>query len=196
MWQRSVSLINTFFYDSRGTNVIDLGVGAAIINGDLPDLVLEIASRFGYKRYIFPYLNIGLTYNKFNLAFKDGYHEGFISFYLNLEYVLFPYHKVTPFLFVGGGYNASNYFVQTAAKLQGGAGIEIIAAEKFGLKIMADYNYVLSDALDGVVFGASDDAYWRFLLGVNLYFGGRKKKESVLKGLPTIINSNPIIREN
>ena len=186
----------TFFYESRGTNVIELGVGASNSNGDLPDPVFEIASRIGYKRYIFPHLNIGLTYNKFNLAFKDGYNEGFMSFDLNIEYLISPYHKSSPFLFAGGGYNASNYFLQTATKFQGGGGIEIMVAERFGLKIMADYNYVLSDELDGKVFGASDDTYWRILFGVNLYFGGKNKKERALKGLPTIINSNPIIREN
>ena len=61
---------------------------------------------------------------------------------------------------------------------------------------MTDYNYVLSDELDGVIFGVSDDAYWRILFGVNLYFGVYNKKERDLKGLPTIINSNPIIKEN
>lgn len=186
----------TFFYENRGTNVFEVGIGASIINGDLPDPMFEIASRFGYKRYISPHLNIGLAYSKFNLAFKDTYNEGFMSFDLNFEYLMSPYRKFSPFLFAGGGYNASNYFDQTATKLQGGVGLEIIAAKKFGLKLMADYNYVFSDTLDGLEFGDSDDAYWRILFGINLYFGGNKTKERVLKDFPTVIKSNPIIGEN
>ncbi len=186
----------SFFYDNRGMNVIEVAVGTSIMNGDLPNPIFEIASRIGYKRFISPYLNIGFTYNKFNLAFEDVYDEGFMSFDLNVEYVVSPYHIVSPFFFAGAGYNASNYFVQTAAKFQGGGGLEVMAAKGFGLKIMADYNYVLSDELDGQVLGASDDTYWRILFGVNVYFGGHSKKERALKGLPTIINSNPIIKEN
>ncbi|WP_325581353.1 Curli production assembly/transport component CsgG [Gelidibacter sp.] len=186
----------TFFYDQRGVNVIELAVGTSNINGDLPSPIFEIASRIGYKHFMFPHLNIGFTYNKFNIAFEDVYNEGFMSFDLNLEYVASPYQSFSPFLFAGGGYNASNYFVQTATKFQGGGGVEIIVATGFGLKIMADYNYVMSDELDGVVFGASDDAYWRVLFGANFYFGGQNKKERILKGVPTIINSNPIIKEN
>lgn len=186
----------SFFYNYRGTNVLEAAVGTSIMNGDLPSPIFEIVSRIGYKRSIFPHLNIGLTYNKFNLAFEDFYNEGYMSFDLNLEYIISPYRRFSPFLFAGGGYNASNYFDETAIKFQAGAGFEIIAARRLGLKIMADYNYVLSDALDGKVFGDSDDAYWRILVGVNLYFGGHDKKERNLKGGPTIMNSNLIIKEN
>jgi hypothetical protein len=38
--------------------------------------------------------------------------------------------------------------------------------------------------------------YWRVLLGMNFYFGGENRKEKLLKGQPTIINSNPIIPDN
>lgn len=185
-----------FFYDYRGAHVIEVAVGTAVINGDLPDPMFEIAFRAGYKYSLLPHLNIGLSYNKFNIAFEDVYNEGFMSFDLNLEYVMSPYHKFSPFLFAGGGLNASNYFNQTATKFQGGGGFEIMAARGLGLKLMADYNYVLSDELDGTVVGASDDAYWRVLLGVNIYVGGHHKKSKILKDVPSIMNSNPIIKEN
>ncbi len=113
-----------------------------------------------------------------------------------MEYVLSPYRKFTPFLFAGGGLNASNYFKQTATKFQGGGGFEIMAAKGLGLKIMADYNYVLSDTLDGKIAGSSDDSYWRIMVGTNIYFGGRHKKDEILKGAPSIMNSNPILKEN
>lgn len=186
----------TFFFDYRGANVIDVGIGTSIINGDLPNPIFEIAFRAGYKRSLSPHLNIGLTYNKFNLAFEDIYNEGFMSFDLNLEYLMSPYQNFSPFLFAGGGLNASNYFTQTATKFQGGAGIEVIAAKRLGLRLMADYNFVLSDTLDGVISGGSDDTYWRILVGTNIYFGDRNKKERLLKDTPSIMNSNPIIKEN
>ncbi|HUH27759.1 Curli production assembly/transport component CsgG [Gelidibacter sp.] len=187
---------NSFFFNYRGANVIEAAIGTSSINGDLPDAMFEIAFRIGYKRSLSPYFDIGLTYNKFNLAFKDIYNEGFMSFDVNLEYLLSPYKNFSPFIFAGGGLNASNYFTQTATKFQGGAGFEIIVAPGMGLRLLADYNYVLSDTLDGRVFGASDDTYWRILGGVTIYFGGGDKKDGILKGLPSIMNSNPIIKEN
>lgn len=184
------------FYDYRGTNAVEAAFGTAIINGDLPDPMFEIAFRLGYKRSLFPHLNIGLTYNKFNLAFKDIYNEGFMSFDLNLEYLMSPYSKFSPFILVGGGLNASNYFTQTATKFQGGGGFEIMVGRGIGLRVMADYSYVLSDTLDGEISGTSDDTYWRILVGTHIYFGGGKTRERHLKDAPSIMNSNPIIKEN
>lgn len=186
----------TFFYNYRGANIFEAAIGTSIINGDLPDPIFEIALRAGYKRILNPHLNIGLTYNKFNLAFKDAYSEGFMSFDVNLEYLIIPYEKFSPFIFAGGGLNASNYFTESAAKFQGGGGFESIVAKGVGLRLMADYNNVLSDTLDGKVSGASDDVYWRILVGTNIYFGGGHKKAGVPKGVPSIMNSNPIIKEN
>lgn len=183
----------TFFYDFRGTNAIDVAIGTSIANADLPNPVFDIAMRAGYKRHIFPHFSIGVTYNKFNLVFEDGFYEGFMSFDVNMEYLILPFQKFSPFIFGGAGYNASNYFAETATKFQGGAGVEFIVGENLGLKLMGEYNYVLSDELEGKVFGASDDAYWRISVGANIYFGGQRKKEKLLKHVPTIINSNPII---
>ncbi|MBA6152971.1 Curli production assembly/transport component CsgG [Gelidibacter maritimus] len=185
-----------FFTDFRGMNAAEAAIGTSNVNGDLPNPIFEIAFRVGYKRSLSPHLNLGFTYNKFNLAFEDIYNEGFMSFDLNLEYLMAPYHRFSPFLFAGGGLNAANYFTQSAAKFQGGAGIEVIAAKRLGLRLMADYNYVFSDTLDGVIAGGSDDAYWRILFGTTIYFGDGNKKGRLLKDTPSIMNSNPILEEN
>lgn len=183
---------HSYFYEYRGNNVVDIAGGTSVINGDYLNPEFEIYFHIGYKRYIIPYLNINFSYNKFNLAFTDVLNEGFMSFDLNLESTLFPNSSFTPFVFVGGGYNASNYFKQTATKVQGGGGLEYIVSEGFGLKLFTDYNFVFSDTLDNLEKGASNDTYFRIGLGVNFYFGGSHKKEKDLKGLPTIIKSNPI----
>ncbi len=192
----STKIKNLAFYDLRGNNVLDIGAGTSVINGDLSDPQFEVYFHAGYKRYLFPHLNVNIGYNKFNLAYKDIYNEGFMSFDLNLESTLFPHHKFSPFIFAGAGYNASNYFKQTAIKYQGGGGIEYILNEGIGIKLYTDYNYVMSDELDGLVAGSSDDTYFRIGFGMNYYFGGTKKKAKILKNQPTIINSNQIILDN
>jgi len=184
------------FYELRGTNAVDVAVGTSVMNGDYVDPQFEIFFHAGYKRFLFPHLSLNVAYNKFNLAYKDVFNEGFMSFDANLESTLFPHCKFSPFLFAGAGYNAANYFEQTAMKVQGGAGLEYIVTEGIGLILYTDYNYVMSDELDGLIAGASDDTYFRIGFGLNYYFGGEKKKNRILKDQPTIINSNQILPNN
>ena len=184
------------FYDYRGTNAFDVGFGTAVINGDIEDPEFEIYFKAGYKRFITNHVNIGISYNKYNLAFKDVYNEGFMSFDLNLEYIMLPYNRFSPFLFAGGGYNAANYFETTATKVQGGGGIEYIVIDGLGVKLFAEYNYTFTDELDGVIAGAGDDTFFRIGFGFNIYFGGAKKKERRLDTEETVIKSNPIIPKN
>jgi curli production assembly/transport component CsgG len=181
------------FYTLRGNNVVDAAIGSAVPNGDYPNPMFEIYMHIGYKRYIIPYLNINFSYNKFNLAYKDVQNNGFMSFDFNVEYTLFPNNKFSPYVYAGGGLNAANYFDQTAAKMQVGLGLEYMLADKIGLKLYSDYNYVYSDELDGKISGAADDIYWRMAVGLNFYFGGSKGKVKTDTNQPTIINSNPII---
>ncbi len=88
-----------------------------------------------------------------------------MSFDLNLESTLYPHDKFSPFIFAGVGYNASNYFEQTSMKYQDGVEIECVPIEGIGIKLYTDYNYVMSDELDGLIAGGSDDTYFR--IGLN-----------------------------
>ena len=182
----------TDFYDYRGTNVVDVSIGASVINGDYPDPLFDVYWHFGYKHYVIPFVNIGIGYHKFNLAYKDLFNNGYMSFDMNIEVLPFPHERFSPFIYFGGGIHASNYFDHVASKIQGGLGVEYIVYEGVGLTLYSDYNNVFSDEVDGRLFGDSDDAYWRMAIGINFYFGGQKKKEKLLKNVPTVIKTNPI----
>ncbi|MCK8481553.1 porin family protein [Psychroserpens algicola] len=182
----------TKFYDLRGTNAFDVALGTSVINGDFPDPMFEIYSHFGYKRHLTPHLALDIGYHKFNLAFIDTYNEGFMSFDFNVELLMIPHERFSPYMFAGVGYNASNHFKQSASKVQGGIGLEYVASNKLGLKLYTDYNYVSSDTLDGLEAGASDDTYFRIAFGLNFYFGGAEKKAKILKDHSTEIESNSI----
>lgn len=184
------------FFDYRGSHAIDLAAGSAMVEGDYPESEFEVYFRVGYKHHITSHLNVNVTYNKYNVAIKDIYYEGFMSFDLNLELLLSPYTKFTPYLYVGGGYNASNYFKSTSTKAQGGLGFEFIIREGVGLKIFGEYNYMLTDEIDGRIEGEAEDILLRGGLGLNIYFGGNKKKEAIRRKMKTVINSNLIIPYN
>jgi len=180
----------------RGTNALSLAGGTAIPNGDYSDAAFDIYMHIGYKRFLGPYINLNVGYNKYNLVYKDISNEGFMSFDANLEIMPFPKSIFSPFIFGGGGLNAANYFVTTDYKLQGGAGFEILIARSIGLKLFAEYSLMFTDELDGKIYGEADDAYWRAAIGFNIYFGKRVRKKAVDKNEPTVINSNPIIHSN
>ncbi|MBV7268443.1 outer membrane beta-barrel protein [Winogradskyella sp. WHY3] len=180
------------FYDLRGTNAADMAIGTALITGDFPQPELGIYFRLGYKRHVTEHFGISLTFNRYNLAFDETFHEGFMSFDLNLEYLINPYHNISPFIYGGYGYNADTSFETTAAKAQGGLGIEFIVLEKFGVKLFGEYNYVFSDESNPIIQAESNIGFIRMGLGLNFYFGGNKRKQKLLDSIETIINSNLI----
>lgn len=184
------------FFDYRGSNAIDLAGGASIVNGDYPDSEFDFYFRVGYKRHITSHININISFNKYNVAVKDVYNEGYLSFDLNLEMLFSPYTKFSPYMYAGSGYNASNYFERTATKVQGGFGLEFIIGTDVGLKLFGEYNYMLTDELDGRIEGKADDVLLHMGLGLHIYFGGNKKKEKLRRKMKTVINSNLIIPYN
>jgi hypothetical protein len=176
----------------RGKNIVSLAVGAAVINGDFSNSLLEFYTHIGYKRFLGPYTNIGIGFNKFDLGYENIFEEGFVSIDLNLEVYILPYKMFTPFVYAGVGINATTDFEGQNTKVQGGAGIEIFPKGSIGFKLFAEYSQVFADDLDGLVSGNSDDGYLRVALGINYYFGEGNKRKKTKDDVPTIIKSNQI----
>ncbi len=55
---------------------------------------------------------------------------------------------------------------------------------------------MLTDEIDGRIEDEDDDILLRAGLGLNIYFGGNKKKEALRRKMKTVINSNLIIPYN
>ncbi len=180
------------FLELRGTHVVDAGFGTAMILGDYPDSELDVFFRLGYKYHIISNLNVNLSFNKYNIALNDTVNEGFMSFDLNLEYLVTPYSEFSPFIFGGYGYNASSSFEETHTKVQFGLGLEYLIMDGLGVKLFGDYNFVLSNEQEGLIMPDSDESFLRIGLGVNLYFGGKKRRMEILENIETVINSNLI----
>lgn len=181
-----------FGSEVRGKNTFTAAGGSSVMNGDMVNPEFEIYFHAGYKRFLGSHLNINVTYHKFNLAYKDVFNEGFMSFDLNLEAVFMPFSDFSPYIYAGGGLNASNYFVRTDPKVQGGLGVEYLMIEQIGVKLFADYNMTFTDTIEGVAYGEADDIYWRLGMGLNFYFG-KKLVDKKISKIPTVINSNPLV---
>lgn len=180
------------FLELRGTHAVDAAVGTTMILGDYPDSELDVYFRLGYRYFVISNLNINLSFNKYNIALSDTVNEGFMSFDFNLEYLVSPYNEFSPFIFGGYGYNASNSFEESHTKVQCGLGLEYLVMDGLGVKLYGDYNFVLSNELEGLVMPDKDESFLRVGLGVNLYFGGKKRKKEILENIETVINSNLI----
>jgi len=178
--------------DLRGKNALSIGIGTSIMNGDFNNPISELYYHVGYKRFLGSSFAINFGFHKFNLAFKDIYNEGFMSYDIDLEWYFSPSKKLSPFVYGGVGYHAANYFETNEIKLQFGVGFEYLLTERVGMKFFGNYNRFNTDDVEGLIFGQSDDAYWRFAIGLNIYFGNYLAPEKRQKNIPTIINSNQL----
>ena len=179
----SREIYNRLIKDRRAKNVIELSAGGTLFDGDYSNPKLEIMPvKIGYKRYLSKYFNLGINYAKFNLANKSFHNYrstyGFMSFDLKGEFTILPFDNFSPFIFAGGGINASNYFKAVDPKTEYGLGLEYLMCKKIGVKIYGGHNFVFSDKLDGIESGKRDDFYFRFGLGLNYYFSHNKKPKN------------------
>ena len=172
----STDIHQRFLKPRRGVNVVTGALCATLINGDLQSPQPEFNSRVGAKHYFTTYFNLGFTYSKFNLSNKNLLNEGYMSF--DLEYNLLPYDKFTPFIFGGAGVNAANYFKKVDPKIQLGFGVEYLLKDNIGLYAFGQQNYVFSDEIDNVIAGKQNDLFYRFGVGVNIYFTNTNKQKN------------------
>ncbi|WP_411894717.1 outer membrane beta-barrel protein [Winogradskyella sp. A2] len=183
------------FYNFRGTNTIDLGIGGSTLFGDYEDTSFGFYYRAGYKRALSPFFFVGLTANGYNLSYND-IDQSLLSVDFNLEYLFMPSEMFTPFIYGGIGMNMDSETDVNAMKAQVGFGFEVLLVEKVGFKFFYEYNYGFDDEIEILIADGDNDKFMRLGIGVNYYFGGSNQKDKIQKGVKTIKNSNPIIPDN
>lgn len=162
-------LYDRLYKERRGKNVINASAGTALIDGDFASPRTDIFGRVGYKRYLNPFINLGLSFNAFNLQNDELFAGEFFSVDFNAEYTILPYDKLSPYIYGGAGTNSTNVFTQFEPKVQYGVGLEYLITDQIGLTLFGEQNFVFSDELDGVISGSRDDFYYRFGFGLNIY---------------------------
>ena len=104
---------------------------------------------------------------------------GYLTYDLNTEFILLPKDKLSPYVFAGGGFGMDKAFENLHAKVQYGIGIEYMATDNLGIKLYGEQNLNFSDNIDHIKRGVRDDYYYRFGLGVTIYFSNKKKSREV-----------------
>lgn len=183
------------FFDYRGTNVIDFGIGGTTVIGDYENKDFGFYYSLGYKRFLTPHLFLGLIANGYNISAEEMDFDLF-SIDFNLELLLLPYDRVSPYVYGGFGINTSSDVDANAIKTQLGIGVEYIVMDRLGIKMYYEYNYSFEDDEEFLIVDERNDKFLRFGIGLNYYFGGGKERQKRLKEEKTIINSNLLDYKN
>lgn len=184
------------FYDFRGTNAFDVSGGLASISSDYENSEFKFQFKAGYKRFLSNYLNLKLAFGTFKLANTDFFEDQYTSIDVNLEFLLSPYERFSPFVYGGYGIVSAKDIDTSAGKVQAGLGAEYVVYDSLAIKLYAEYNYTTSDELDGFVGDTGNDSFLRLGLGLNVYFGGEEQRNKLLENQDTVIKSNQIIIDN
>lgn len=178
----------------RAKNVIMLGVGSTLLNGDMNSPDYENFIQIQIKRFITPNLNVNGNLKKFDIKDYSFKTEGFLSGDLNIEWYFFPNKKLTPYVYVGAGILTSNNFVDQNYKVQGGLGLDYLITQNIALTGSIETNYIYDEQKGSQLLQESDQLYFNALLGLHFYIGNIKssKQQKIKKNQTSIINSNPI----
>ncbi|OIV41388.1 CsgG/HfaB family protein [Flavobacterium johnsoniae] len=159
----------------RSKFAIEISGGTTLMDGDYKDPLLRPFGRGALKYFITPGFNISASTNVVNLANKNLLDVGYITYDLNLEWILLPKDRLTPYLYGGGGLAMNKKFENTYGKVQYGLGLEYMASDRIGIKLFGEQNINFSDNVDYVKAGTRDDYYYKFGFGLTYYFAKKKK---------------------
>lgn len=169
------SLYGRELENRRSKFAIEISGGATLMDGDYQDPLLRPFGRGALKYFIIPSFNISASTNVVNLANKNLLDVGYITYDLNLEWILLPKDRFTPYLYAGGGYATNRKFENAYGKIQYGLGLEYLVSDKIGIKLFGEQNINFSDNVDYIKAGTRDDYYYKFGLGLTYYFAKKKK---------------------
>ena len=159
------------YYDVKGKHYSIFGMAEAnSIQGDYESPVLTLGVRFGIKYHLNRFWNINLSSAFMTLENKEIIRRRYQATDLNIEYLMLPANKFSPFLFAGGGFLANTEKIKF--KYQFGGGFEYFVKD-FSFRIQGQYDLGLDDDWDAMVNGDLNDCMLRFGFGISYHF--RKK---------------------
>lgn len=173
----STVLYGRNLFERRSKFAMEISGGATLMDGDYANPILRPMGEGALKYFITPSLDLRGSLNVINLANKNLLDVGYITYDLNLEFILLPKDKFSPYIFAGGGFGMNRKFDNTHAKIQYGVGVEYLVSNTLGIKLSAEQNINFTDNIDYVKAGTRDDFYYKFGLGLTYYFGANKKNK-------------------
>ncbi|WP_460892393.1 CsgG/HfaB family protein [Rufibacter soli] len=166
----------------RGLVGVSAAGGGMYYNGDYTGSQVEPMAEIGVKISSRKNLAADFKFGRGALSTTgDVYHRTVNYAELNLNYLLSPKLKYSPYVQVGGGVigasssgkSVFSVFDQEGLQsyIKAGIGYEYLLTPHIGLDLSAHSSYILNDRIDGVSQGRFNDYFWTGKLGVNIYLG-------------------------
>ncbi|WP_419495116.1 CsgG/HfaB family protein [Chryseobacterium bernardetii] len=146
-------------------------VEAQKVKDDYVNPKMNIGGKLGFKYFLTPNFNVEVNGNYFTLENENIVKINYYGPEVNLEYLLFPKYRFSPYIYGGAGAFYSKYKAQY--KAQAGGGLEYMIDHNFSLRASAQYDLGFKDDWEGLVNGKRKDQALRFALGINFYLGNK-----------------------
>ncbi|SDJ67852.1 CsgG/HfaB family protein [Chryseobacterium jejuense] len=146
-------------------------VEAQKVKDDYVNPKMNIGGKAGIKYFLTPNFNVEISGNYFTLENENIIKRNYFGPEVNLEYLLFPKYRFSPYIYGGAGALYSKYKPQY--KGQFGGGLEYMIDHNFSLRASAQYDLGFKDDWEGLVNGKRKDQALRFALGINFYLGNK-----------------------
>ncbi|MDR6405944.1 MULTISPECIES: CsgG/HfaB family protein [Chryseobacterium] len=162
---------NKFPGDYRQKFAVFGNVEAQKVKDDYVNPKMNIGGKLGFKYFLNPNFNLEFNSNFFTLENENIIKRNFFVPEINIEYLLFPKYKFSPYLYGGAGALYSG--IKPRYKGQFGGGFEYMLAKDIGLRASSQYDVGFKDNWEGLVNGKRKDQALRFALGLNFYIGNK-----------------------
>ncbi|SMC82082.1 CsgG/HfaB family protein [Chryseobacterium sp. YR221] len=162
---------NRFPENYRQKVAVFANVEAQKVKDDYVNPKMNIGGKVGFKYFLNPNFNIEVNGSYFTLENENIVKRNYFGPEVNLEFLLFPKYKFSPYVYGGAGAMYSKYKPQY--KGQFGGGLEYMIDHNISLRASAQYDLGFKDNWEGLVNGKRKDQSLRFALGINFYFGNK-----------------------
>ncbi|MDR2235529.1 MAG: curli production assembly protein CsgG [Chryseobacterium sp.] len=162
---------NKFPENYRQKMAVFANIEAHKVKDDYVNPKMNVGGKLGLKYFISPNFSLEASGNYFSLENEGIIKRNFFIPELNLEYLLFPKYKFSPYLYAGLGAMFSKYSPQY--KSQFGGGIEYMVGHNTSLRLSSQYDVGFKDNWEGLVNGKRKDQALRFALGISFYLGNQ-----------------------
>lgn len=144
------------------------------IKGDYTDARMTLGGKVGYKHFITNHINAEVNFGYATIENRDIIKKSGIMTDINIEYMITPKYKLTPFVYAGAG----SFLLpdKTRFKVQFGGGLEYLAKPNLGIRAVTQYDLGFTDDWDDLIRGSRKDHGIHAGIGINYYFSSNSKK--------------------
>lgn len=172
------SLNNSFYREIkeeplRGKFAVLGNVTGNYVKNDYNNPETKLGFNFGFKYSITDNFKASLIASNFELSNKNIYSNKYNSLDIDLEYLLLPKAKFTPFANVGIGILSptDGEDKHTGGKVYAGGGFEFLATKNIGIRLFGKYDFGFDDEWENYIAGKRKDNMIVFGAGLHYYFG-------------------------